>query len=188
MVFPVYGTGRLFPVYHHLEAVFDDVYSGREGDPGSGAQGKTSVRQIRVKHRPRPLSDNSPCYISSELDEYLDRQDIAHTRRAPYHPMTQGKIERYHRSLKNVVNLDHYYLPEELEREIARFVDYYNMKRYHESLENLKPADVYFGRGRKILDQRELVKRKTLQARKQYNLNNQKEAASLTLATTETLP
>ncbi len=102
--------------------------------------------------------------------------------------MTQGKIERYHRSLKNVVNLDHYYLPEELEREIARFVDYYNMKRYHESLENLKPADVYFGRGRKILDQRELVKRKTLQARKQYNLNNQKEAASLTLATTETLP
>jgi transposase InsO family protein len=149
---------------------------------------KTGVRQVKVKLKPRLLSDNGPCYISRELGEYLDKLDIAHTRSAPYHPMTQGKIERYHRSLKNVVNLDHYYNPWELEQEIANFVDYYNNARYHESLDNLTPADVYFGRGKKILDQRELVKHRTLQARKQYNLNNRKEAASLTLATTESLP
>ena len=50
---------------------------------------------------------------------------MVHTRGARYHPQTQGKIERYHRSIKNVVNLQHYYLPGELEREIERYVEYY---------------------------------------------------------------
>lgn len=66
---------------------------------------------------------------------------------APYYPMTQGKIERFHRSMKNVVKLQHYYMPWELEREIGRFIEYYNHERYHESLSNLKPVDVYEGRG-----------------------------------------
>jgi transposase InsO family protein/transposase-like protein len=149
---------------------------------------QSGVRQVKVKHRPRLLSDNGPCYISKELGSYLDELQIQHTRGAPYHPMTQGKIERYHRSLKNVVNLDYYYFPWDLEREIAKFVEYYNHERYHESLDNLTPADVYYGRGRKILDQREVIKRSTLQARKKYNLKQQNEAASLTQATHKTLP
>ncbi len=149
---------------------------------------KTGVHQVKVKHRPRLLSDNGPCYISKELGDYLENLQMKHTRGAPYHPMTQGKIERYHRSLKNVINLDNYYFPWDLEKEIATFVEYYNHQRYHESLENLTPADVYYGRGRKILDQRELIKRSTLQARKKYNLNQVNEAASLTQATHKTLP
>jgi len=149
---------------------------------------KTGVRQVKVKHRPRLLSDNGPCYISRELGDYLDKLEIRHTRGAPYHPMTQGKIERYHRSLKNVINLDNYYFPWDLEQEITKFVEYYNHERYHESLNNLTPADVYFGRGRKILDQRELIKRSTLQARKKHNLNQLNEASSLTQATHKTLP
>jgi putative transposase len=47
---------------------------------------------------------------------------MRHTRGRPYHPMTQGKIERYHRTMKNVLLLNNYWLPGELEREIARFV------------------------------------------------------------------
>ena len=69
----------------------------------------TGVNEITVKHRPRLLSDNGPCYISSELKDYLGKHQLQHTRGAPYHPMTQGKIERYHRSMKNVVKLEHYY-------------------------------------------------------------------------------
>jgi transposase InsO family protein len=57
--------------------------------------------------------------------------------------MTQGKIERYHRTLKNRINLGNYYLPWELEKEIGRFVDHYNNRRAHEYLDNLTPADVY---------------------------------------------
>jgi len=131
---------------------------------------KTGVMGIAVKHRPRLLSDNGPCYISAELKEYLGMHQIRHTRGAPYHPMTQGKIERFHRSMKNVVKLQHYYMPWELEQEIGRFMEYYNYQRYHESLKNLKPVDVYEGRGQQILDRREIIKQETLQRRRQLNL------------------
>ena len=134
------------------------------------AVSNTGVNHIQVKHRPRLLSDNGPCYISGELKNYLEKQGMTHTRGAPYHPMTQGKIERYHRSMKNIVKLHNYYFPWELEQELSRFVDYYNNHRYHESLNNVTPADVYFGRRRKILTKRDQTKRKTLALRRKQNL------------------
>ena len=63
------------------------------------------VEQVRVKHRPRLLSDNGPAYVSSELRGYLQDRGMAHIRGRPYHPQTQGKIERYHRTMKNGVKL-----------------------------------------------------------------------------------
>jgi putative transposase len=131
---------------------------------------RTGVQQVRVRHQPRLLSDNGPCYISGELKSYLKRLDMRHIRGAPRHPQTQGKIERYHRSLKNIVKLQNYYLPGELELEIGRFVEYYNNQRYHESLNNLTPADVYFGRARQILSKRDRIKKQTLKLRKYHNL------------------
>ena len=95
---------------------------------------------------------------------------MSHTRGAPYHPMTQGKIERFHRSMKNEVKLQHYYFPEELKMEVGRFIEYYNNERYHESLKNVTPADVYFGRHKKIESKREETKKRTLELRKQQNL------------------
>ncbi len=130
----------------------------------------TSVDRVQVRHRPRLLSDNGPCYLSGELRSYLEKQGMTHTRGAPYHPMTQGKIERYHRSMKNVVKLQNYYFPWELEREISSFVEYYNNHRYHEALNNVTPADVYFGRHREILTKRDRIKKKTLELRRKQNL------------------
>ncbi len=78
----------------------------------------------------------------------------------PLHPQTQGKIERYHRSMKSVVKLDNYYHPEELRNAIGQFVEYYNHFRYHESLENVTPADVYLGRQEAILKRRKEIKAK----------------------------
>ena len=60
---------------------------------------------------------------------------ILHILGSPYHPQTQGKIERYHRSMKSIVKLDTCYYPWELEQAIANFVVYYNHQRYRESLE-----------------------------------------------------
>jgi len=130
----------------------------------------TGLKEARVYHKPRLLSDNGPCYISGELREWLKGQQIEHTRGAPYHPMTQGKIERYHRSMKNVIKLEHYYFPWELEHAITEWVEHYNYERYHESLDNVTPADVYFGRRNEILDQRTIVKSRTLMQRKVQNL------------------
>jgi transposase InsO family protein len=95
---------------------------------------------------------------------------MEHRRGAPYHPMTEGKIERYHRSMKNVVRLENYYTPWELERAIARFVEHYNYRRYHEALGNVTPADMYSGPQREILSRRERIKRKTVARRKRENL------------------
>ena len=133
------------------------------------AVAKTGVEQVQVRHRPRLLSDNGPCYVSKELREYLAERAMTHTRGKPYHPMTQGKIERYHRTMKNVVKLQHYYAPGELEAEIGRFVDYYNRERVHESLQNLRPADVFEGRSREILGKRYLIKQRTIARRREGN-------------------
>ncbi len=139
----------------------------------------TGLNQVKVKHKPRLLSDNGPSYISSELAQYLKDQDMSHTRGKPYHPQTQGKIERWHRSLKNQILLENYYLPGELEERIRRFVDYYNYERYHESLSNLTPADVYYGRGQAILNNREKIKQQTLAMRRQVYYDNQSKNLNL---------
>jgi transposase InsO family protein len=97
---------------------------------------------------------------------------MEHVRGAPYHPMTQGKIERWHRTMKYVVLLENYYSPEELTAAIGRFVTYYNYERYHESLDNLTPADVYFGRKKEVLSKREKIKRMTLMQRRRVHQQN----------------
>jgi len=133
----------------------------------------TGVDQVKVKHKPRLLSDNGPCYIASELSDYLADNGMTHTRGRPYHPQTQGKIERWHRSMKNQILLENNYLPGELKIALKQFVSYYNHERYHESLRNLTPADVFYGRGQEILDQREKIKRSTLAMRRKMHYDNQ---------------
>jgi putative transposase len=95
---------------------------------------------------------------------------MTHARGDAYHPKTQGKVERYHRSMKNIVKLQNYYFPWELEQELSRFLDYYYNHRYHESLNNVTPVDVYFGRRSEILTKRDQIKRKTLAMRRKQNL------------------
>jgi putative transposase len=122
--------------------------------------------QARVVHKPRLLSDHGSSSISADLAEWLDDNGMEHVRGAPHHPQTQGKIERWHQTLKNRILLENYYLPGDLEAHIGRFVEHYNHRRYHESLKNLTPADVYFGRGQTILWQRERIKRDTIRKRR----------------------
>ena len=127
-----------------------------------------------VRHMPRLLSDNGSCYISGDLAEWLEDHKMDHVRGAPFHPQTQGKIERWHQTMKNRVLLENYYLPGDLELQIEAFVDYYNNERYHESLNNVTPADVYFGRDKAIIREREKIKKQTIQQRR---LQHQKQAA-----------
>ena len=129
----------------------------------------SGLERVRLRHRPRLLSDNGPSYVSAQLGSWLAEHGMKHTRGKPYHPMTQGKIERYHRSMKNQILLEHYYLPGQLQARLAEFVDYYNSHRYHESLNNLTPADVYFGRGPAILSRRENAKLKTIEDRRRLH-------------------
>ena len=122
--------------------------------------------QAHVHHRPRLLSDNGPCYIAGELADYIEANKMSHVRGAPFHPQTQGKIERWHQTMKNRILLENYFLPGDLETQIEAFVEHYNHERYHESLSNVTPADAYFGRAATIIQQRERIKRKTIEHRR----------------------
>jgi putative transposase len=131
------------------------------------ASGRTAAR---VLHRPRLLSDNGPCYIAGDLADWLAAQRIEHIRGAPCHPQTQGKIERWHQTLKNRILLENYYLPGQLEAKVATFVEHYNHRRCHESLGNLTPSDVYCGRAAPILAKRQRIKRDTIHQRRLLHL------------------
>jgi len=124
------------------------------------------LNQATVQQRPRLLSDNGPSYLSAQLGACLQEHGMRHTRGHPDHPMTQGKIERYHRSLKNRILLESYYLPGQLQARLAEFLDFYNTRRYHESLGNLTPADIYVGRGSTILARRQKIKHQTIELRR----------------------
>jgi putative transposase len=119
-----------------------------------------------VLHKPRLLSDNGPSYMPGELAEYIEANEMSHVRGAPCHPQTQGKIERWHQTLKNRILLEHYFLPGDLDGQIEAFVEHYNHLRYQESLQNVTPADAYFGRARPIIQQRERIKRQTIEHRR----------------------
>ena len=133
------------------------------------------ISGVDQQQMPRLLSDNGSSFVSGELADFLTEQRIVHVRGRPYHPQTQGKIERYHRTMKNVIKLEHYYFPDQLRQQLQEFIDYYNNQRYHESLQNLTPADVYFGRSEQILEQRKRIKQRTMaDRRKKYKADLQK--------------
>jgi len=122
--------------------------------------------QARIVHKPRLLSDNGSSYVSADLAQWLEAQSMGHVRGAPYHPQTQGKIERWHQTLKNRILLKTSFLPGDLEPQIEAFVEHYNHQRSHESLNNVTPADAYFGRAEAIVKQRERIKRQTIELRR----------------------
>jgi putative transposase len=126
--------------------------------------------KAEVIHKPRLLSDNGSSYIAGDLADWLGERGMGHVRGAPNHPQTQGKIERWHQTLKNRILLENYFLPGDLERQIEAFVTYYNNHRYHESLGNLAPADVYFGRDQAIIERRRRIKKDTMKKRRLAHL------------------
>jgi len=129
----------------------------------------TGMTEVPVKDRTRLLSDNGAGYVSRAFRGYLNLVGIRHILAAPFHPQTNGKLERYHQSIKREVNQVPYELPGQLERAIADFVDYYNYRRYHKALGNVTPADVLYGRREEILERRKEVQIQTINRRRDYN-------------------
>jgi transposase InsO family protein len=115
------------------------------------------------------LSDNSPGFLSRRFNDYLRLVGIRHIIASPYHPQTDGKIERYHRTIKGEINLLPHEMPSELEKAIKAFIEYYNYRRYHEWLGDVTPYDVYVGRHLEVIQRRKEAKSVTLQTRKDYN-------------------
>ena len=129
----------------------------------------TGMTDVPVEDRTNLLSDNGAGYLSRSFRDYLQLVGIRHILAAPFHPQTNGKLERYHQSIKKEVNQLLYDAPSQLERAIADFVDYYNYRRYHKALGNVTPADVLYGRREQILKRRKEVQIQTINRRRDYN-------------------
>jgi putative transposase len=130
----------------------------------------TGMKQVPVEDRTKLLSDRGSGYLAQVFEDYLQMLHIRHILCAPHHPQTNGKLERFHETLKARLNLLVYTSPEELWRAMAEFIEYYNQRRYHEGIGNVTPADVYYGCREEILRRREEQKQRTIQRRLEYNL------------------
>ena len=130
---------------------------------------KTGMTEVPVADRTSLLSDNGSGYVSRAFGDYLHLVGIRHILATPYHPQTNGKLERYHQTIKQDVNQLPYEVPTDLEAAIAAFVSYYNYQRYHMALGNVTPADVLNGRRTGILQRRKEVQFQTIERRRRYN-------------------
>ena len=155
-----------------------DMTGGSIEDVVQQAVDFTGMTDVPVENRTVLLSDNGAGYISQQFNQYLRLVGIRHIIASPYHPQTNGKMERYHRTIKGEINRVPYDMPGELREAIRAFVEYYNYRRYHEGLGNVTPYDVYTGRHLEVVQRRKGVKSRTLEARRGYNRTTREGQAS----------
>jgi transposase InsO family protein len=168
--------------WYYLETVMDDfsrfilgwdlktnMTGGSLEDVTQQAVDFTGMTNVPVEDRTVLLSDNGAGYLSQQFNQYLHLVGIRHIMASPFHPQTNGKIERYHRTIKGEINQVPHDMPGELKEAIRSFIEYYNYRRYHEGLGNVTPYDVYTGRHLEIIQRRKEVKSRTLKARRDYN-------------------
>ncbi len=156
-----------------------DMAAGSLIDVVQQAVDLTGMTDVLVEDRTVLLSDNGPGYLSRQFSEYLRLVGIRHIIASPYHPQTNGKIERYHRTIKGEIKLVPYEMPSELREAIEAFIEYYNYHRYHEGLGNVTPYDVYTGRHLEVIQRRKEAKSRTLQARREYNRTAREQGSGL---------
>ena len=130
--------------------------------PHTKAEGAGQLRRAAF------LTHNGSGCISRAMRDYLGFHGMKHLRAKAQHPQTIGKVERWHRTMKDEVTLVVHTSPDQLREAISRFVEYYNRERYHEALKNVTPDDVWFGRREAILRSRKQLQIRAMVARREH--------------------
>ena len=125
--------------------------------------------------KPRIISDNGPQFISKDFKEFIRLSGFTHVRTRPYYPQSNGKVERFHGTIKNEeIRRRAYTDLDDARRRIAEFIEYYNTERLNSAIHFLTPLDVLSGNENDRLKERQ---KKLDQARKQRRLKLQNYAA-----------
>jgi len=116
---------------------------------------------------PRIISDNGPQFISKDFKEFIKISGMTHVRTSPYYPQSNGKIERYHKTIKGTcirrktpLTLD------DAQRLVTDFVEHYNNNRLHSAIGYIAPIDKLEGRAEDIFAERETKLAAARQTRK----------------------
>jgi len=144
--FKIIGWG-----WYYLSAVLDDYScyvihwelcdSMKAEDVKRTVNRAITTAKVKTKQKPKFLSDKGVCYVLNEVKMYLkDQLKMKQVHGKPMHPQTQGKIERYHKTMKNVVKLNHFYHREELTQELNEFVENYNNNKVSRAFKKLNTS------------------------------------------------
>ena len=124
--------------------------------------------------RPRLISDNGPQFLAKDFKEFIRISGMTHVRTSPYYPQSNGKLERWHKSLKSeCIRPGVPLTPEDARRLIQRYVEHYNTVRLHSAIGFVTPEDLLAGRRDEIHAARD---RKLEQARQQRQLRRRQAA------------
>jgi len=116
---------------------------------------------------PRIISDNGPQFIAKDFKEFIRISGMTHVKTSPYYPQSNGKLERYHRTIKgNCIRVNTPLSLDEAIRLVTDFVDHYNHRRLHSAIGYITPIDKLEGRAETILAQREAKLAAAREARK----------------------
>ena len=172
---PEFGYYKAIPVLddHSRKVLACPLLPDESGQSASDAfeiAMETAQREGHViETRPTLLTDNGAGFSGEVLAKYLKARGVPHIFGAPYHPQTQGKVERFNRTLKERVNLWLYGTPDDLRAAIDKENEEYN-ERPHEALKNVCPNDVYAGRQNEVLERRAKIRLETMARRYAYNM------------------
>ena len=126
------------------------------------------AHELHPNERPRVISDNGPQFIAKDFKEFIRLLGMTHVRTAPYYPQSNGKLERYHRTVKSDgIRPGRPATVDEACELVARFVEHYNNVRLHSAIGYITPADFLAGRGPAIWAERD---RKLSAAREERRL------------------
>jgi transposase InsO family protein len=180
---PEFGYYKAIPVIddHSRKLLACPVRTDESGQSASDAVEmalETAQREGHViEARPTLLTDNGAGFSGDVLDKYLKARGVRHIFGAPYHPQTQGKVERFNRSMKERINLWVHGTPDDLRAAIDKEGEEYN-ERPHEALKNVCPNDVYAGRKAEVLERRARIRMETMARRYAYNMGTGAETAN----------
>lgn len=181
---PEFGYYKALPVIddHSRKLLACPVRPDESGDSSSDAI-ELALEKARseghlLDRTPTLLTDNGSGFAGEVLAKYLRARGVKHIFGAPFHPQTQGKVERFNRTLKEKVNLWPHSTPERLQAAIDAMVELYN-ETPHEALENVCPNDVYAGRKDEVLERRAKIRLETMARRYAYNMGRTPESQIL---------